>query len=271
MKNLIRFIINNDFFLTFLLIQIFCFTLLFSYNPYHRSYFFNSSNVLSGIIQEKHSNITEYFYLKHVNDSLIAENERLRNQIEKYRREEIPPILSSGFSYIAAKVVGISVNKIDNYITINKGKNHGVYNEMGVISSNGLVGIVISVSSNYSTILPLINPQTKISVKIKKNNYFGSLSWIKGEANYGLVTEIPGYVQFEEGDEIVTSGFSAIFPENIPVGNIVSSEIDPTTRFHKIKIRFNTDFYNLHYVYLIKNKNFEEHNQIISELEKKND
>ncbi len=265
MRNLINFIIKYAYTLVFILFEIICFTFIFTGNGYQRASFFNSSNRITASIQEKWSAITDYTKLKRVNDSLSAENERLLNNLERYRRDDIPSIERSGYEYISAKVVSATVNRKQNYITINKGKSHGVEPEMGVIGPDGLVGIVVSVSDKYSSVLPVINPESRISVKLEKNNYFGSLSWNGKNVNKATLSEIPGYIGLKEGDRIVTSGYSAIFPDGVPVGKIQSFEKDPSTDFYEITVVLFTDFNNLSYVYVIKNLNSNEQRQLMSE------
>jgi len=189
------------------------------------------------------------------------------NNLEKYRRYEIPEIEHSGYKYVSAKVVSSTVNKKQNYITINKGKKHGIEPEMGVIGPNGIVGIVVSTSNKYSTVLPIINPNSRVSVKLEKNDYFGSLSWESQNANQAFLSEIPGYVSVQKGDVIVTSGFSAIFPDGVPVGTINSFIKNQSTDFYEIVVDLYTDFYNLSYVYVITNSNKSEQLEMMPNTE----
>lgn len=263
MRNLLNFIVKYSYTLFFILLEVICFVFIFSGNGYQRASFFRSSNVFSAVFQENWNSIAEYTRLKQINDSLAVENERLMNSLERYRSDQIPSIERSGYEYISAKVVSASVNKVQNYITINKGKKHGVKNEMGVVGSDGLVGIVVSVSDKYSSVLPVINPDTRISVKLEKNNYFGSLLWTGVNTGEATLIEIPGYVPVKKGDRVVTSGYSSIFPEGVPVGTVKSFVKDPSTDFYEITVDLYTDYHNLSYVYVIKNLNKEEIRQMM--------
>jgi rod shape-determining protein MreC len=265
MRNLLNFIIKYSYTLAFILLEVICFAFIFSSNGYRRSSFLNSSNRITASIQEQWSSVTDYTRLSVINDSLVAENEKLRNNLERYRRDDIPSIERSGYEYIAAKVVSATVNRKQNYITINKGREHGVEPEMGVIGADGVVGIVVSVSDKYASVLPIINPESRISVKLERNNYFGSLSWQSNRINHALLSEIPGYVSIKEGDRIVTSGYSAIFPDAVPVGKIHSFTKDASTDFYEITVALFTDFNNLSYVYVIKNLNIKEQRQMMPE------
>lgn len=269
MRNLINFIIKHAYTLSFILVEIICFTLIFTNKGFHRASFTNSSNQITASIQKNWSSLTDFTKLKTVNDSLALENERLMNNLERYRSNNIPSIDRSGYVYISAKVVSATVNRAQNYITINKGKSNGIENEMGVIGANGIVGIVVSVSDKYATILPIINPESKTSVKLEKNNYFGSLSWRDKKINKAFLSEIPGYVNIAINDIVVTSGFGAIFPEGVPVGKISAFTKDPSTDFFQITVDLFTDFNSLSYVYVIKNINKKEQLQMTPEEDDK--
>jgi len=258
MKKLLDLIIKNSFSFCFILIELICFVLLFSDNSYQRAKYFNSSNYFTGALSEGVNNISAYFALKTENNRLIEENENLKNRLELYRRDNIPLLHGYGFEYISARVVRSVSNRKRNFLTINKGIKQNVYPEMGVICSDGLVGIIYTSSENYSTILPIINQELRTSVKLKKSDYRGSLLWDSKDSQTALVTEIPGYVEINLGDTIVTSGLSAIFPENIIIGVVSDFSKDKSTDFYNINVKLSTDYNKLSYVYVINNKNYQE-------------
>ena len=255
MRNLLDFIVKYAYFITFILLEVLCLVLFFSYNPYQRYSFSTSANVVTGTIAEKWASVVQYVGLSDENEALKKENADLRNRLEAYRRNSIPVLGKKGFEYIPASVISATTNREMNAITVNVGKNVGVENEMGVIGRDGVVGIVSSVSDKYSVIMPIINPNTRISVKLAENGYFGSLTWNGRDVRVATFSEVPGYVDVKIGDEIVTSGFSAIFPEGIHVGYVKSFEKDLSTDFYTIDVKLSTDFHNIKYVYAIKNNN----------------
>ncbi len=271
MKNLLNFIFKYLYSFVFILLEVGCFVLIFTANNYHKVSFLNSSNVVVGTINEQWNEVIVYFKLKSINDSILKENERLLNKIEKYRKDEIPAIENSGIDYVAAKVISINIGGEKNFLTINKGKNSEIKQDMGVIGPNGVVGIIYSSSKNYSSVMPIINPDTKISVKFAKNDYFGSLYWEGKDKNLAILDEIPGYVNVQVGDELVTSGFSLLFPEGVPVGIVHSFSKDKATDFYQIVVDLYTDFKNLSYVYVVKNCNLDEHQNLVNELNTEND
>lgn len=265
MKSLLNFIVKYSYAIIFIIIEIACFVLIFTSNNYHKVQFLNSSNSFSAFIEENWTSIVDYTKLKTINDSLVSENEQLHNKLEEYRQDNIPAIEDSGFEYVSAKVISVTVNRTQNSLTINKGKNHNIEQEMGVIGPNGIVGIINGISGKYASIMPIIHPKSLISVKLEKNDFFGSLSWNETDNNLANLSEIPEYVKIKKGDIIVTSGFSAIFPEGLPVGTIKSFTKNKSTKFYNIIIELYTDFNNISYVYIISNLNKEEQQLLNSE------
>jgi len=202
--------------------------------------------------------------LRKENEKLIEENNFLRNELGKYLNfyentfyEEEDTALGQNYVFTAAKVINNSINKQYNYITINKGSKHEIDIDMAVISSDGVVGKVKAVSKNYSTIISLINRDLIISSKLKNSNYFGPLSWEGDSYREAKLKEIPYHVQLNKGDTIVTSGYSANFPENILIGKILDFKLEGGN-FYKITIELFTDFKNLSNIYVITNLSREE-------------
>jgi rod shape-determining protein MreC len=150
-------------------------------------------------------------------------------------------------------VVNNSVTKLNNYITIDKGSDAGIEPDMGVIGSNGVVGIVTSVSEHYATIRSALNSNTKISCMFKKNNAFGSLEWNGDSPKFSSLKYVNKHVEISSNDEIVTSNYSKLFPQGIPVGRVFSHSLDAGDNFHYIKVELNTDFSTLKNVYVVKN------------------
>ena len=178
MRNLILFLTRNYYFILFLFLQSLSLFLVFQNNHFQRSHFLNSSNAISGNIYETYSDVTDYFGLKQENKKLADENVILRNQLrESYSPELKQPIFIKDslhrkqYVYISGKVVNNSTNKRRNYLTLNIGSKQGVKTEMGVISPDGIVGIVRDVSENFCSVMSILNESTRIPVAIKKSQY----------------------------------------------------------------------------------------------------
>jgi rod shape-determining protein MreC len=88
---------------------------------------------------------------------------------------------------------------------------------------------------------------------VKKNNAFGSLVWEGDDPGEARLKDVNKHVQIAIKDEIVTSNYSTIYPEGIPVGTISNHYLDDGENFHSIDIKLNTDFGTLKSVYVIRN------------------
>ncbi|WP_372775846.1 rod shape-determining protein MreC [Mangrovibacterium sp.] len=273
MRGLLRFLARNYFFLLFLLLEGLSIGLIVNYNNFQRVTFFNSSNSLTASIYKQFNSVTSFFYLQQSNAELAAENSRLRTRLELLKQSFIPidsvqiiqdtlPAQARQFDFIASKVVNNSFIKQYNYVTINKGTADGIKTDMGIIGPSGVVGIVTSVSEHYATGPTILNKRWKVSSKIKNSNYYGSLAWDGLDPEYATLNEIPFHVQMNVGDTIVTSGFSDVFPEGIPVGIIEKFDHASGRNFFDISVRLLTNFANLSYVEIVKNNHLEELNDL---------
>lgn len=260
MRNIFLFIWKNYSFFLFVLLMVLSFALIIQHNNYQRASFINKTNDIFGSITHRVSNIYEYFSLKEVNKKLAQENARLHEKqsgafLVTDRKTFVvdDTLYTQRYKYRNAKVINNSINKRKNYITLNKGLRHGLQKDMGVISSDGVVGIVTGVSSRFATVMSVLNIDSKISAKIKNNNHLGSLVWEGTHYRMAYLTDIPLHVEFNKGDTIVTSGFSAYFPEGVLIG-VIKEDPQPTTEtFHKIPVKLSVDFNRLDYVYVIEN------------------
>ena len=277
MKSLLNFLLRIHFLLLFILIEIFSISLLVNNNYYQRSRMVNFTRELSGRYHQKLAGLKEYFSLLEINQQLVEENNRLLNIIEStYRSEELffrnvnDTVYNQRYFYTPARVVNNSVNKKHNFITLNKGKEQGISPEMAVVSDGTIVGVVKGVSENFATVISLLNFDFKISAKVKKNGYFGSLSWDGKDYHTAILNEIPLHADVQVGDSIITSGFSSIYPEGILIGYIDKFE-EKGGSFYPIYVRLSTDFKQLNYVNIIGNLTQTEKLEIEQQAIKNND
>jgi rod shape-determining protein mreC len=212
------------------------------------------------------TDVKDYFRLKEINETLANENIQLKKRLEAIEvlrdtvvRGTIVQDSLPVYDYTGAKVVNATFNRMKNYITIDRGRKNFIEKEMGVASPDGIVGLVQDVSENYSIVIPLVNVASRVSAKIKKNNYYGSLQWDGDNYRYSYLNDVPYHVDVTEGDTIVTSGLSKIFPEGILVGYVESVDKE-TANFLKIKVRLAVDFKRLSHVYVIDNNKKNEQN-----------
>ena len=267
MRTLFLFFWNHRFLTLFLLLETVSVILLLNSYSYQKSLALNTVNDITGNMFEISSNISDYFSLQKQNAELLEENTKLHNILNNIRQTDSLKNDSvtgdSTFVYIFAKVISNSVNKRNNYIMINKGRNCDIEKEMAVVSKNGLVGIVTGVSNHYAIIMSMLHQNTTISARIKKNNQLVNVVW--GTDNYktGTVKDIPSHLELFKGDTVITSGNSLIFPAGINIGTIEKYVADSLINLNSATLRFSTDFNALNYVYIIKNNAKKEQQSLI--------
>ena len=273
MRNLFLFLWKYNFFLLFLFIESLCVYLVVRNNNFQHASVLNSANKVAANIQSVINSITEYINLKTENDALARENSALRSFIPDVyfldsvqHRVENDSIYHQQYTFMTARVINNSINRRNNYLTLNKGTRHGVKPETGVVCSGGIVGIVKDVSENFCTVISFLHKDSRISARIKKNGYIGSMMWEGFDAGSGNLKEIARHVKVEKGDTVMTSSFSAIFPEGIMIGTVEEVDKNTSDNFYNIKVKLTTPFGSLSHVYIINNLMKDEQRQIESSL-----
>jgi len=229
-------------------------------NNYQRTKFINSANAISGGTYATIYHIEEYFNLREVNTELQKENAELRSQLvtslKKVNGEYFTindTLYNQKYIYRVGEVISNSYTKPNNYITLNLGSDDGIIEEMGVISPSGVVGIVGAVSANFSTVISFLHPKTSISCKLKSSGVSGFLMWDNQDISMAVINDIPITTQIQEGDSILTSGHSSVFPAGIFMGTIESSESDLDNQMQRVMVRLNIDYSSLNKVYVVEN------------------
>jgi len=258
MKGFLLFVLKHHFTLIFIFLQSVSLFLIINYNHTQRETFINSSNYISGIANSKVNGVFSYFTLVEENQRLIKENSNLRNQfLKNYKLINLPSkeVLDStylqNYKYLSGEVIQSSVSKTRNFLTLNIGRIQGVEPGSGVVSADGVVGVVKTVSNNYSVVLPVINPDFKVSCRINRNQYFGSLFWDGSSYKKAILQDIPMHVDVQKGDSLYTTGFSSIFPTGELVGIIEKVEKKPGENFYFIRVDLSVDFKRIRSVYVI--------------------
>lgn len=278
MRNLVLFLWKNNFTLLFVSLEVLCIFFLVQNNSYHRTSFINSANKLSGNVLETYADVNDYFNLKYTNEQLSRENALLHTlSSSSFITTSANHYLVNDsarkqkYEYISARVVNNSTNRRNNYLTLDRGSLQGVKRDMAVVSTSGVVGVVINVSQNFSSVMSLLHKDTRISAMLKKDGTFGPLAWEGDDYNYGTLTDIPNHVQLKKGDTIVTSPHGSTYPENILIGTIESFEIKSGEPFFTIRVKLSTQFKKLSYVYIVNNTMKAEQDSLeaVSQKEKK--
>jgi len=270
MQQIINFLIRYKIFLLYLFLLLISLVFTFQSHSYHQSKFLNSSNYISGSIYAFSDKITSYFGLREENKRLVEENKRLIDKLFNNVLLSPSRIDSTSVNYeiIRGRVINNSYADQRNYITINKGENDSITQDMGVITDKGILGIVENTSNSFSTVQSILSEKSNINAKIKNSNHFGSLVW-KNSTDYKVVQliDIPRLVPLTIGDTIVTGAMSSIFPENIPIGTIKSFDLDNSKSFYFINVELFNDMTNIGNVYIIKNLNRKEVLELEAETE----
>lgn len=270
MRNLFNFLIRFRAWIVFIIYVVISCALLFRNNPYQRHVYLTSASAVSATVYEGANTITGYFHLRSINEDLQRRNAQLESEVLALRSRlsdisldrlsdslKADP-LQHKFDFILAPVINNSVSHPDNFITIGRGEADGILPEMGVVDQNGVVGLVNVTGKHYARVLSLLNSDFRLSCKVKGNDVIGSLVWDGKSPTEALVEELPKHTVFQPGDTIVTSGFSTLFPEGIPVGIVKGTEHNSDDNFITLRIRLLSDFSTLSTVMVIVSHDREE-------------
>ena len=285
MQQFIDFIIRKKNVLVYFLLLSFSLSLIFKTNLFQKTKIIIFSNSTANYFNEMFNNLNGYFNLERINSELVNENLFLKNQLENViNKKQLDSLDNAIFKYQNAKVISNSLSSFKNYLIIDKGLKHGLENEMGIISSKGIVGIINYTTKNYSSIMSVLNIDTKINAKVKRTSHFGTLEWNGQSSKNLLLNDIPETAEIKVGDSIITGGMSLIFPEGINIGvvseiikqkshndTVVNFMINNQVKIAKIQfkenylnivVKLHTDMNNLDIVYVIESLNKEEFKNI---------
>jgi rod shape-determining protein MreC len=275
MKNIFIFIRRYFNFLFFLVLQIVSLILLIRYNQTHEAVYADVANEVTGRINLQYNKIQNYFHLKENNKLLLEENTRLKNMLRTdFESPDSSKVAALDtlvrdtlgrqrkFIWLPAKVVNNTVSQQLNYLTLHRGANQGVKKDMAVIGPQGVVGTVIDVSENFSRVMSLLHRNSKVSSMLKKGNIQGTVEWDGKDPHFMTLRNIPKSTPVAKGDTVVTSSYSANFPSDILVGFVDEISKDPGSNFLVIRLKTATNFYNLEYVNLVENVQWDEQRRL---------
>ena len=259
----------------FVALEVLSMVLLFRFNDYQGSVWFTSANYVAGLAYEGSSKVTSYLTMGEVNEALTKRNLELEQQVKAlsaqlYDKTKDSTFLHKGqyrflskFRLIQAKVVANSLDKPNNFITINKGTWDGVQKDMGVACGNGVVGIVYMAGIHYAVVIPVLNSKSNISCSIQGRDYFGYLHWNGGASDVAYLDDIPRHAKFKLGDRVVTSGYSSVFPAGVLVGKVKHVYNSEDGLSYRLQIQLSTDFGNLRDVCVIDDASIRDQREVI--------
>lgn len=270
MRNLLLFFAKYGSSFLFIFLEIICFYLIVRFNHNQREIYLHSSNLFTGKVFEQKQVVSEYFSSASIRDSVQFENGQLLRRLIYYEGYgKSPEIDTAEFHYkvIPAIITNQTLNTRSNYLTLNKGKKAGIDKDMGLITNEGIVGIVINANNNFSRAISILNSNTRISASVKGKGYFGNLVWKNLDPTRMSLEAIPKHAQLSVGDSIVTSGYSTIFPPDVYIGKIENFEFQKGNANYNIDVLLNNDMSKQKYVYVIKNLLQEDQKEIEEEDE----
>lgn len=264
MQQIILFFISKKNFFVFLLLFSFSVWLIFKDNYYPQSKYINSANAVSGKLYQITSYWGQYFDLRGQNELLSEENRILRKQLLAYQTkgEKLLDTLvfndSLKYEVYKGNVIKNSFLLDKNYLTINRGEKQGIKQDMGVISPDGVVGIIENTANRFSTVQSVLNTKSSLNAMVKKTGHFGSLKWNGEHLNIVQLLDIPSIAPVQKGDTIITGGMSNIFPKGIPVGRVIEVRKSQMDNSFVLDVALFTDMSKVDVIYVIGNKDREE-------------
>lgn len=277
MKNIFLFIRRYFTLLSFLLLEVMAIVLLSNASKSHEAFFSGAVNNLTGRFNQTYSGMRGYFGLKETNRQLAAENARLRNMLAVNFQspdtsvKQVSDTLvrdSTGrvrkFTFLPARVIGNTYTLQANFLTLERGSAQGVEKGMAVTGPEGIVGVVVETSPNISKVMSLLHRNSRVSAMLKKDNSAGSIEWDGSSPSFLTLKNVTKGAKVAKGDTVVTSNYSSNFPGSLMIGTVAEISSESASNFYTMKVKTATNFFNLQYVYLIKNARYGEQVQLES-------
>ena len=279
MRNLLDFLVKYSYWFLFFVLEAVSFVLLFQFNSYQGSVWFSSANAVAGKLYETTSAVESYFQLSKINTELTQRNLYLEQRLCKLEKEKSDSVADSTmenslllkslqpYRLIPAQVVNMKWGRKDNLLTIDKGEADGIKKDMGVVCGTGIVGIVYLTSAHYSIVIPVLNSQSNISCVIQGRGYFGYLHWTGGDISEAYVDDVPRHAHFKLYENVVTSGYSSVFPAGIMVGKILHVYNSADQMSYRLRVKLSTDFGRLRDVCVVANTALSEQIEVMRAAE----
>ena len=283
MRNVILFIRRYLTFFTFLLLQILSLWFLYTYNKFHQAQFLQIANEFTGQVNTRYKRIENFFVLGEENKRLHRVNDSLMNllaqqfvQPDTSKRLVVDTLLHDStrqtrrYLFRPASVIYNSTSGEKNYIQLDRGSLQGITENMSVLNADGsAVGIVVSVSENFSQVMSLLHVRQKVNVALQKTGDFGTLEWDGEDPTVLLLKGLPKSVPVKVGDVVVSSRYSFNFPPGYPVGKVSSIVSDNSTNFYVLRVKPAAPFTNLLHVFVVENLQYSEQSKLDEETRKR--
>lgn len=260
MRNLIAFLKRFQIFLIFAALQVIALSLYFTFFAFPRSQYLKTASNVAGTVLKVRNDVTKHLNLSETNKSLHRKNKELMERMpETFIRMDNKvvkiddTVYHQQYEYIMGTVINSTVDKANNYFTINIGSANGVKPGMGVFSDNGVVGVIHNTSEHFSVIKSVLTDNINIDVMIEPIGLFGLLKWDHSDARHGTIAGISNDLRIKKWSKVYTRGGSGIYPRGILVGRVQNLKAVEGEAFWDVEVLFSEDYRSLQKVYVVKN------------------
>lgn len=268
MHVILQLFIRHGGFFVFALLEVISAYLIVNFNGEQGKIYAHTSSLVGGRVSREWHKLTQFADSPRRLREVMEENDSLKTLLLRRQTVRLPyrdtfflvsfdtlknKINRPAYEFIAAQVIGNSIGGSSNWIMLNRGRSDGVTDNSGVVSRQGLVGVVRFTDEHFALAMSLLHRQTRISASIKNRGYFGSLIWEGGSPDFMTLNDIPKHVEVNQGDTIVTSGYSLMFPQDQLIGFVESHTTPSGSNFHAIQVRLSQPMADVHDVYVVKN------------------
>jgi rod shape-determining protein MreC len=246
--------------------------MLYLASPRHKDSIGRKASEIVGGVQAQKKSVTDYIFLKEINDSLLKENGNLRKQFMQeiktipitdsngtvtYKKDSMTKTLR--YHYFAAKVLDNSFDEPNNYMTLDKGAYHGIKKGMCVLSNNGIAGMVVNCSPHFSVAKSIISKTFRVSAQLKDGTS-GYISWPELDSRFVQLNDISPSINVKQGDTVYTSN-SSMFPANVMIGRVAAVKANADANNYKIFL--STNFRRLKYGYIVEDVTADEMQNVL--------
>lgn len=276
MKTLLRYLGNLKEFIVFSLLILTSFILIFQNDNVQVRFMRAIAVSVIGTVQSGFSFIPNVFEIQKENKRLRETNINLSNEISQLKESKLENIRLNqllsfrqkhDYSMATARIVGKTLIQTRNNITMNVGERDSVKVGMPVITDKGLVGKIVAASEDYSIAQILLNKDLKISAKDQRSRVDGIVGWEGGDRL--LMKNVAKSSDVMIGDIIITSEYSNVFPQGIPIGYVTSvGTVD--NLFKKIEIECFVNFETQEEVFVLRFLSSEERQSLEKKFNDKN-
>lgn len=270
-NSILQFLYKHLHWIVFIVLEIVCCVLLFSYNSYQSSVYLSTAGEATARLLKGRDRVTTYFGLAEKNRVLAEHNAQLMQRVAELEMittrllsdslieaEAIKRVHRAGYRITNAQVIDKSVNKLDNYYTLDCGIADGVEPGMGVMGTDGVVGTVYMCTDHYALVMPLLHSDSYISCKVAGSKDIGILQWHGRDPRYATLHDLPRYTEVALGDTIVTSGNSSYFPEGVMVGTVEQAAPSTDGLYMTLEVKLSTSFAKLEHAFVVSKMDADE-------------